>query len=52
MPQVLLEVWGESDSLEGLQELLAAYPQEEKDKWGGPDQVRCCCIVVAAVHML
>ncbi|KAI7836781.1 hypothetical protein COHA_009361 [Chlorella ohadii] len=38
LPKVLLEVWGESDSLEGLRELLAAYPQEQKDKWGGLDQ--------------
>ena len=38
--QVLLEVWGESDTLEGLREVLAAYPAGEKAKWGGPDQVR------------
>ena len=38
-PQVLLEVWGEADSLEGLREAVAAHPAEEKAKWGGPDQV-------------
>lgn len=54
--QVLLEVWGESDTLEGLREVLAAYPAEEKAKWGGPDQVRAahdvnssCSPVLAAL---
>lgn len=50
--QVLLEVWGESDSLEGLREVLAAYPQEEKDKWGGPDQVRAVEVAEACAQAL
>lgn len=37
-PQVLLEVWGEAESLEGLQAAVAAYPAAEKALWGGPEQ--------------
>ena len=38
-PQVLLEVWGEAESLEGLHSAVAQFCPETKARWGGPEQV-------------
>lgn len=38
LTKVVLEVWGEAESLQGLQAAVAAYPEEERVKWGAPDQ--------------
>lgn len=37
--QVVLELWGEAETLEGLQAAVGSYPEEERIKWGSPEQV-------------
>ena len=39
LAKVLLEVWGEGETFEGLQAAVAAYSPEAKARWGAPDQV-------------
>ena len=37
--QVLLEVWGEADSLEALHAAVAQFCPDTKARWRGPEQV-------------
>ncbi|KAL4439704.1 hypothetical protein ABPG75_002705 [Micractinium tetrahymenae] len=38
LTKVVLEVWGEGETLEGLQAAVAAHPEAERAKWGGAEQ--------------
>lgn len=38
LAKAFIEVWGEGETFEELQQSVAAYPADEREKWTGPEQ--------------